>query len=115
MLFHHGGVESGGAGKRRVLAIVARFLLCCGGQLARRAQLWCRVLWWTVVAGRLLLVELVCGETQEEQLSGVSRDILSDVECPRGEPKWPQSLDSPMQFERSTIGEETSGTGSVVD
>ena len=45
----------GGAGERRVLAIVARFLLCGGGQLVRRTQLWCRVLWWTLVAGPLLL------------------------------------------------------------
>ena len=41
------------------------------------------VCWWTVVAGPLLLVEPVCGETQEEQLSEVSRDILSDLECRR--------------------------------
>ena len=73
VLFHHGSVVIGGAGKRRVLAIVAR--------LAGRAQLWCRVLWWPVVAGPLLLVELVCGETQEEQLSGFSREILGDLEC----------------------------------
>ena len=66
--------------KCRVLAIAPRFLLCGGGQLAGRAQLWSRVLWWTLVAGLLLFVEPVCGETQEEQLSKVSREILSDVE-----------------------------------
>ena len=49
----------GGAGERRVLAVVARFLLCGGGQLAGRSQLWCRVLWGTVVSGLLLLVELL--------------------------------------------------------
>ena len=32
------------------MAIVARFLLCGGGQLAGRAQLWCRVLWWPYLA-----------------------------------------------------------------
>ena len=37
------------------------------------AQLWCRVLWWTLFAGQWWLVELARGETQEEQL-GVSRD-----------------------------------------
>ena len=37
-LVHHGT-------DRRVVAIVARFLLCGGGQLAGRAQLWRRVLW----------------------------------------------------------------------
>ena len=67
--------------ERRVVAIVARFQLCRGGQLAGRAQLWCRALWWTVVAGLLLLVEPVCCDTQEEQVSGVSHEILSDLEC----------------------------------
>ena len=38
------------------------------------------VLWWTVVAEPLLLVEPVCSETQEEQLSKVSREILTDLE-----------------------------------
>ena len=51
-------------------SFVARFLLC-GGQLARRAQLWCCVLWWTVVAGPLVRVELVFCETQEEDSSGI--------------------------------------------
>ena len=51
-------------------SIVARFLLCAG-QLAGWAELWCGVLWWTVVAGPLLRVEPVFGETQEEQLSGI--------------------------------------------
>ena len=46
-------------------------ILVCGGHLARRAQLWCRVLWWTVVAGPLVRVETVFGETQEEQFSGI--------------------------------------------
>ena len=43
-----------------------------------RAQLWCPV---PLVAEPLLLVELVRGETQEEQLSKVSREVLSDLEC----------------------------------
>ena len=51
-------------------SIVARVLLR-GGQLARRADLWCRVLQWTVVAGPLLRAEPVFGEAQEEQLSGI--------------------------------------------
>ena len=46
-------------------------ILFRGGQLAGSVELWCRVLWWTVVAGPLLRVELVFGETQEEQLSGI--------------------------------------------
>ena len=66
ILFLHGSVVTGGAAERRVLAIVPRFLLCGGGQLAGRAQPWSRVLWWTLVAGLLFLVEPVCGETQEE-------------------------------------------------
>ena len=41
------------------------------------AQLWCRVLRWTLFAGSWWLVEPACGETQEEQLLGVSRDNLS--------------------------------------
>ena len=32
------------------MAIVARFLVCGGGQLAGRAQLWYRVLWWPYLA-----------------------------------------------------------------
>ena len=32
------------------------------------AQLWCRVLWWTLFAGSWLFDELVCGERQEEHL-----------------------------------------------
>ena len=63
-------------GWNRVSVIVARFL----------------VWWWTagrktavvtfsgVVAEPLLLVEPVCSETQEEQLSKVSREILTDLE-----------------------------------
>ena len=74
-------VVIGGAGKRKLWAIGARILSCGGGQLAERAQLWCRVLWWTVVIGLSLLVELGCGERQEEQLSGVSREMLIDLEC----------------------------------
>ena len=70
-----------GAGKRRVVAIVARFFLRGGGQLVGRAQLWCRVHWCIVVVGFLLFVELVCGETQEDQFSKASREILSDLEC----------------------------------
>ena len=66
----------GGARERRALVIGARFSLCGGGQLTGRAQLWCRVLWWIVVSGSLFFVELVCGETQEEQLSGVSCEIF---------------------------------------
>ena len=45
----------------------------CGGQLSVGAQLWCRVVWWTLFAGSWWLVEPACGETQEEQLLGVSR------------------------------------------
>ena len=67
--------------ERRVLAIVARFLLCGDGQLAGRAQLWCRVLWWIVDAGPSFFVVPVCGETQEKQLSEVSRETLRDLEC----------------------------------
>ena len=44
------------------------------------AQLWCRVLWWTLFVGSWWLVEPACGETQEEQLLGVSRGNLSDLE-----------------------------------
>ena len=69
VVFHHGSVVIGGAGERRVLAIIARF------------HLWCGVVWWTVVAWPLLLVELVCGNNLEEQLSKVSREILIDMEC----------------------------------
>ena len=43
----------------------ARFF--CGGQLVGRAPLWCRVLWWTVVAGPLLRVELVFGERRRSR------------------------------------------------
>ena len=32
------------------------------------AQLWWRVLWWTLFAGSWWLVALACGETQEEHL-----------------------------------------------
>ena len=46
-------------------------ILLCGGQLVGSAEPWCRVLWWTVVAGPLLRVEPVFGETHEEQLSGI--------------------------------------------
>ena len=57
--------------------IVVRFVDLCGGQLAVGAQLWCRVLWWTLFAGSWWLVEPACGESQEEQWLGVSRDSLS--------------------------------------
>ena len=43
------------------------------------AQLWCRVLWWTLFAGQWRLVEPACGETQVEQL-GASRGNWSDLE-----------------------------------
>ena len=49
----------------------------CGGQLAVGAQLWCRVLWWTVVVGPLVRVELVFGETQEEHLSGIRWNVVT--------------------------------------
>ena len=52
----------------------------CGVQVAVGAQLWCRVLWWTLFAGSWWLVEPACGETQEEQLLGVSRGNVSDLE-----------------------------------
>ena len=39
-----------------------------GGKLARRGQLRCCVLWWTVFAGPWWLVDLARGETQEERL-----------------------------------------------
>ena len=74
-LSHHGCVVIGGAGERRVWAIFVPFFLCGGGLLAGRAQSWCRGLWWIVVAGLLLFVEFVCGETQEDQFSKVSREI----------------------------------------
>ena len=45
-------------------SIGARFLLC-GGQLA--GELSCGVLWWTVVAGPLVRVEPVFGETDESE------------------------------------------------
>ena len=66
-------------------SIVARFLLC-GGQLAGRAQLWCRVLWLTVVVGPLVRVEPVFGETQEEHLSGIRWNVVT---CRIAEVEWP--------------------------
>ena len=43
------------------------------------AQLWSRLLWWTLFAGSWWLVELACGETQEEQLLGGSRGNVGDL------------------------------------
>ena len=42
--------------------------LLCGGQLAVGAQLWCRALRCTLVAGPLVAGSISCGETQEEHL-----------------------------------------------
>ena len=59
--------------------IVVRFVVCVVDSRLG-AQLWCRVLWWTLFAGSWRLVELACSETQEEQLLGVSRGNVSDLE-----------------------------------
>ena len=48
--------------------IMARLDCWCGGQLTVGAQLWCRVLWWTLFAGPWLRVGLACGETQDEHV-----------------------------------------------
>ena len=45
----------------------------------RRGQLWCRALWWTLFAGPLVAGSIACGETQEEQLLGVSRGNVGDL------------------------------------
>ena len=65
--------------------IVARFIVC-GRQLARSAQLWCRVHWRSAVAGLWVRVEPVFGETQEEHLS-VFR--WNEVTCRIAEVEWP--------------------------
>ena len=50
----------------------------CGGQLAVGGQL-CRALWWTLFARPLVAGSIACGETQEEQLFGVSRGNVGDL------------------------------------
>ena len=83
MLIHHGSVTLVGAlgdllrpGSAR---IVARFVVCVVDSRLG-AQLWCRVLWWTLLAGSRRLVEPACSETQEEQLLGVLCGNVSDLE-----------------------------------
>ena len=39
--------------------------------------MWCCVLWETVVAGPLVRVEIVFGETQEEHLSGIRWNVVT--------------------------------------
>ena len=79
MLFHHGSVtlvdargdwlRPGSAG------IVSRFVVCVG-QLAVGAQLWCRVLWWTLFTGSWWLVELL--QSLVERISEILTSIEND-------------------------------------
>ena len=73
ILFHHVCVVIGGARELDSFCVVVD---------SSPVEVSCGVVFSVVVvAGPLLLVGPVCGETQEEQSSKVSREILSDLEC----------------------------------
>ena len=121
--FHHGSVVIGDLTRdvsRCALRAQGSLLdsLLCRGQLAGRAQLCCRVLWWIVVAGPLLRVELVFGETQEEHLSGIRWNVvitrIAEVERP-GMSMTTEQVVTQLQQELLTLRAQVAAESGLAD